>query len=537
MVGTYGLALAAFFPFTAEDAFIVARYAENFVDRGELVFNAGERIAAFTSPLHTLLSSILYAVSGATLPANKVVSIFMVLLALLLAVWRLRFDWNLALIFLAVVLPSPFVVLWSTGGLETPYLLSLVTMCTLALRGRVRDWSPYRASLLSVLMALTILTRFDAVLFVLPAAAYLAWEGRRRPRLLMALLTGVVVIVIWLVFARMYYGAVLPTSFYLKTPSANRWVLQKNAIYLAEFAALSGVLPAFLPLLSALRRAPHPWRVVGETLRSRPWLWVSLTFVLLYGLTAASTHMMFAHRLLVPFLPAILLAGFEPMAGPGTLLASCIPRHRPAFLPAVAAGTVVFQAALGFIVYGVSLNPSFVGEYARESSRGYTRSFLGTLALQADEVRADWERRPGSKVRRPRIVTFAAGALPYRYRDAYVYEQLVSFRFHCEYDCRRSADYVHILVPRHGTVDAQLAGTVGALELVSDHAIEFDGRQERFQVFFQSHAEENHLPPGIREACLDSVTLPGGITGTRDAQPQDPNHARSLRSRGQSKRR
>lgn len=51
-----------FFNFTAEDAYITCRYAENLVDGGALVFNNNERINALTSPLHALLSSLLFLV-------------------------------------------------------------------------------------------------------------------------------------------------------------------------------------------------------------------------------------------------------------------------------------------------------------------------------------------------------------------------------------------------------------------------------------------------------------------------------------------
>ena len=44
-----------YFNFTAEDAYITYRYAENFVNIGSLVYNVGEPINAMTSPLHAIL--------------------------------------------------------------------------------------------------------------------------------------------------------------------------------------------------------------------------------------------------------------------------------------------------------------------------------------------------------------------------------------------------------------------------------------------------------------------------------------------------
>jgi hypothetical protein len=48
----YAVSIALFYGFIADDSFITARYAENLVDWGQLVFNPGERISALTSPLH-----------------------------------------------------------------------------------------------------------------------------------------------------------------------------------------------------------------------------------------------------------------------------------------------------------------------------------------------------------------------------------------------------------------------------------------------------------------------------------------------------
>src|SRR5215211_7690926 len=69
---------AFLFRFTADDGYILARYAENLVDRGELVFNPGERISAVTSPLHALLAATYYRVTGHTILVNKLVSLLLV---------------------------------------------------------------------------------------------------------------------------------------------------------------------------------------------------------------------------------------------------------------------------------------------------------------------------------------------------------------------------------------------------------------------------------------------------------------------------
>ena len=66
-----GVSAGFYFKFTAEDAYITYRYAENFVNIGSLVYNEGEPINAMTSPLHALLSAALFYLTGQTVLSIK----------------------------------------------------------------------------------------------------------------------------------------------------------------------------------------------------------------------------------------------------------------------------------------------------------------------------------------------------------------------------------------------------------------------------------------------------------------------------------
>src|SRR5688500_20329503 len=68
-----GLILARIFRFSADDALIVSRYAENLVDGRGLVFYVGERINALTSPLHALIEAAMYSVTLDPVCAYKLV--------------------------------------------------------------------------------------------------------------------------------------------------------------------------------------------------------------------------------------------------------------------------------------------------------------------------------------------------------------------------------------------------------------------------------------------------------------------------------
>src|SRR6185503_21051086 len=77
-----------YFNFTAEDAYITYRYAENFVNIGSLVYNVGEPINAMTSPLHAILSAALFYATGHTVLSNKLVGLLLLLVSALLVWYR-----------------------------------------------------------------------------------------------------------------------------------------------------------------------------------------------------------------------------------------------------------------------------------------------------------------------------------------------------------------------------------------------------------------------------------------------------------------
>ena len=97
------------------------------------------------------------------------------------------------------------------------------------------------------------------------------------------------------------------------------------------------------------------------------------------------------------------------------------------------------------------------------------------MMRNAADVKAHWSTL--NQGREPRIWTFAAGALPYAYLDAYIFEALVSFRHRCppEEEGSRSdgrvwrahADYIHAFT-RHGRLPRLLAPVRERRKLISE---------------------------------------------------------------------
>jgi hypothetical protein len=153
------------------------------------------------------------------------------------------------------------------------------------------------------------------------------------------------------------------------------------------------------------------------------------------------------------------------------------------------------------------------GEYARQGAAGYTRSFIPAMKKNAADIEAHWARL--GRERPPRIWTFAAGALPYTYREAYIMEQLVSYRHSCppaeegeSPDARvwrAHADYIHAFT-RHGSLVRLLTPVpTRQVTLISEQLIHFNGRVEKLLVFYNPAPFPNALPPRIGDSCAGAV--------------------------------
>jgi len=127
---------------------------------------------------------------------------------------------------------------------------------------------------------------------------------------------------------------------------------------------------------------------------------------------------------------------------------------------------------------------------------------MQVLKQEALDIENHWEKIKEDKNRRPRIITYAAGMLPYTFRDSYIYEKLVSYR-HCyqRHNQALFADYIHILAPRQGTVEQQLPKPKANYTLISSYEMFFDGSQQEFLVYYNPEPENQNLSARINEPC------------------------------------
>jgi arabinofuranosyltransferase len=482
--------MVALFGFTAEDAFITYRYAENLINSGALVYNQGEPINAMTSPLHALVSAALYLVTGQTDLSNKLMGLALLLISAWLVWHRFRRHPQCQVLALALVLTPPSVQLWTFGGLETPLLLFLVTV-TVCLADQPRPLILGRLCAVCILAGLGFLARYDASLFFAPLVLHVILRARSVGYALTALAAGALLPLTWLAVSVFYYGDVLPTSFYVKTPDGALGSLFYNGQYVVANLVLNGIALVLLLTAFLLLRGRCLVRVLRQHFRQYWWLDVGLALIL------------FSFRFFVPYIPvtAWLVVDLLRQAL-DTPADGAWSRRQGAMLAGMVLSLGLFQGYQTAYTYDHSMNGlAPLGEYRAIGVRDYAR-FLQLLEAEALEIEQHWAQNGGDEERRPRILTFAAGVLPYTLKDAYIYEQLVSYR-HCfqRHEQARYADYIHILVPRLGTLDQQLPEGENHYALVVAHTMTFDGSPQSFLVYFNPEPEAHNLSVGISDPC------------------------------------
>ena len=491
-----------FFSFTAEDAYITYRYAENFVNTGSLVFNEGEPINAMTSPFHALLSAALFYVTGNIVLSNKLLALLLLLLSAILVWHRFRNYPQWQILAILLVLMPPSVLLWTFGGLETLVLLFLAT-ATVLLVERTPPFSFQLLCLTFFLAGLAFLTRYDSVLFFLPVILYAASKTQSIKHAIIAIVGAAGLPLAWFAISIYYYGDLLPTSFYVKTPIGSLGGLIFNGAYIASYLLYVGIIPVIVFVFILLIPKHRAVDVLFRHFKGMWWLYVGLLLELMYGLTMATHHMMFSFRFFVPYIPStvILVVDLLRRASETRELDLC--KGRPAYLfTGFLLCLTLFQLYQSAYTYNFSVNGiSMVGEYRSLGMRDYVK-FMQVLRQEALDIEKHWKMTNGDSVHQPRILTYAAGMLPYTYRESYTYEKLVSYR-HCHerYQQGLYADYIHIIAPRQGQVNEQLPRLEDSYSLVSSYEMFFDGSMQKFLVYYNPQPEAHNLTARIYEPC------------------------------------
>jgi arabinofuranosyltransferase len=185
-----------------DDAYIYGRYFKNLYAGHGLVFNPGVRFDGLTSPLYAwLMIAVTWMFPNPMQAALAVSTVGMIAAAwLMYRFGSLRGDGPAYALGLLVGFSMPY--FYSTYGMETPLLLTLIAACLVL-------YQRQRYGLLAAAGGLLVLTRSEAGLLLVVLTIEHVIERRRRPSW-KVLVAPVLLVGADLAFNLAYYGAALP---------------------------------------------------------------------------------------------------------------------------------------------------------------------------------------------------------------------------------------------------------------------------------------------------------------------------------------
>ena len=189
-----------------DDAYITVRYAQNLIDEGALVYNAGHRVLGVTCPLYALWISLLLVLTPAKLIGYTIGLSNIVMFAAsarVLSRLTAEIGSRVSLLIIALFAFHLRFVDNSISGMETSLFVLGTIGAVLLLRERRFTW-------LSVLLGSLVLVRPEGVALI---ASVLAVVIALRLRLrIIDLLPGTAIMLMWTVWSWLYYGSPVPHS-------------------------------------------------------------------------------------------------------------------------------------------------------------------------------------------------------------------------------------------------------------------------------------------------------------------------------------
>lgn len=313
-------------PRTIDDAYITFRYAQNIIDGNGMVYNPGERVLGTTTPIYSFTMAILGSVfGGIDAPFPWIALLVNTIADVLTAILLIRLSQSLghrragyATAFIWAI--APMSVTFAIGGMETSVFVFLMI-------ATFYFYSKGSLVLASLMASLSLLTRPDALLFILPLGldrlrrAILVRESSLRERISFNEVAAFAIpTLLWVVFAFLYFGNPLPNSIAAKTA----------AYLLPREAALIRLLQHYAtPFLGHLAFG-RIWIILGvilfpiifglgavRAIREKPSSWAMLAYPWIYMVAFSVANPLIFRWYLTPPLPIYFMGiflGFERIA-------------------------------------------------------------------------------------------------------------------------------------------------------------------------------------------------------------------------------
>ena len=342
-----------------DDAFITFRYVQNLTDGKGLVYNSGQQVMGFSSPLYLfMLSGLRTVFSSIPIPVLAVRFNLVPFVFTGIGVYLLLHKTTASRVYAAIgsllILVQPQFLAWSLGGMEAFLFVALMLFALLAAANK-------RPISLGVLAGLACLARPEGVL-ILPIALVALFQSKRA--LVKMAAAFLLTVIPWGLFALFYYGSPIPLSVIAKSrplyslPAG--WAVLDLVFKFAQWQTPelpSSLASIRLPVILVLVLAAMVGSLALLTYRKRgAWL-PSILFLEFLGLYYLGNPMIFDW-----YLPPVFVCGsLTIMAGLpaiGCLLAESLK-------PGSSAGLGRCAVALTFAVALAALAAATITLYAR----------------------------------------------------------------------------------------------------------------------------------------------------------------------------
>ncbi|WP_157033256.1 hypothetical protein [Loktanella sp. S4079] len=299
--------------FLHDDAYISLKYAQNFVETGELTWNLGERVEGYTNFLYVILTSGLLRLGVDAVDALRILNGLAIILMAGAVYYAAR---NIAperkelhALSITLAIGNVSAVVWFFGGLEAPVAAALIAWgMAFVVAAMLAETSARQISLFvaaGIALALTVLTRPDGVIVVACASIALLFtsSGDWKTRLRNAAIVGgipFVVFMVHMVWRISYYGDIVPNTFHAKVGLDLSHRIGKLADYLLKSALL------YLPVISCAGAAVAAAIIWGRLSRIAITMLIIAVGFTLYIAWSGGDHMA-AARVFLPITGVLTL--------------------------------------------------------------------------------------------------------------------------------------------------------------------------------------------------------------------------------------
>ncbi|WP_246052670.1 hypothetical protein [Leptospira semungkisensis] len=242
----------------SDDSFISFRVLDHFVNGFGLRWNIAERVQAFTNPLLILILSPFYY-SYQNIVLWSFLSSFCFGLSALYFLRKMAISSAAFWIGIGFLFSSKSFVDYSYSGLENSLNYLIEAIFFYQYFKKKENTSESRLPSLVLLASLGLVSRIDFVLiFILPLCIALVqeWKQKKLDRvLLIRLLVCTSPAILWFLFSAVYYGSLLPNTYYSKTNVEDTLAhtLRQGFLYYFFESKWDSIVFLFLPTVLLIR--------------------------------------------------------------------------------------------------------------------------------------------------------------------------------------------------------------------------------------------------------------------------------------------